>query len=196
MIHSPLTNKTRRLTTYEALLDLQAKGTVEAVGVCNFGVRPLTEITNANLPAPSVTQLILSPFNQHKLIQAWANEHSSTLSCSAWSRLSSADGPQKGWAVVSAIAAQRGMAKANVLIGWALQNNFLSVPRSSAKFKIERQAIAENSWKGTSSFALSKEETAILNNLDEQLPAGRLGALDGWDESAIVDESWDPTLVV
>ena len=195
MIHSPLTNKQQRLATYESLLELQQAGKVQAVGVCNYGVSPLQEIVEAGFPAPAVIQLILSPFNQHKDVAAWAAEYGSVLQCSAWSALSS-KGPEQGWAVVADLAKKRGMTKAQVLVRWAVQKGFLCVPRSSSKFKIERQAIAENSWNGTSSFLLSQAKMDILDGLDEQIPAGRLGIVDGWDKSAIVNDQWDPTTAV
>jgi hypothetical protein len=37
---------------------------------------------------------------------------------------------------------------------------------------------------------------AVLNGLDEQLPAGRLGIIDGWNVDEIVNDQWDPTLIV
>jgi len=37
-IHSSLTDKDRRLATYQALLDLRDSGFVKAVGVCNYGL--------------------------------------------------------------------------------------------------------------------------------------------------------------
>jgi len=196
MIHSPLTNKSKRLATYEALLELQAKGKVGGVGVCHYGVNPLEEIVSAGLPAPLVIQLVLSPFNQHKDVATWAKVHGSVLSCSAWSKLSSQQGPQKGWAVVADIAKDKAMTKQQVLIRWAVQRGYLCVPRSSSKYKIEKQAIAENSWAQTSQFVLTAEEMKILDGLDEQLPAGRLGVKDGWEEADIIDEKWDPTLAV
>ena len=69
-IHSPLTDKERRLATYQALLELRDAGFVRTVGVCNYGVRPLEEISAMvggdagadNLPA--INQLELSPFNR------------------------------------------------------------------------------------------------------------------------------------
>ena len=57
MVHSPPTDAKRRIQTYRALLELQEKGLVKAVGVCNYGVSPLEEIVKAGLPPPSVIQL-------------------------------------------------------------------------------------------------------------------------------------------
>jgi diketogulonate reductase-like aldo/keto reductase len=195
MVHSPLSGSNRRLETYEALLNMQLKGSVRAVGVCHYGVRALNEIVSAGLPAPAVIQLVLSPFNQHKDVAKWAATHGSVLSCAAWSKLSSVEGPVEGWAAVGKIADARGMTKQQVLVRWAVQCGYLCVPRSGSKAKTDQQAIAENSWQGTASYVLSDEDMATLNNLDTKIPAGQLGVLDGWEPSDIVDAKWDPTLL-
>ena len=137
---------------------------------------------------------MLSPFNQHRDVVTWAQSHGSVLSCSAWSKLSSGEGPQQGWSVVAELAKNRGMTKAQVLVRWAVQKGYLCVPRSGSKFKTEQAAIQENSWDGTRGFILSPEEMEILDQLDQQLPAGRLGVLDGWEMTDIKDTRWDPTL--
>jgi 2,5-diketo-D-gluconate reductase A len=193
MVHSPLSGSSRRLETYEALLNMQLKGTVRAVGVCHYGVRALQEIVNAGLPAPAVIQLVLSPFNQHADVAKWAATHGSVLSCAAWSKLSSVEGPTEGWAAVGKIADARGMTKQQVLVRWAVQRGYLCVPRSGSKSKVEQQTIAENSWQGTAPYILSDQDMETLNNLDTHIPAGQLGVLDGWEPSDIVDAKWDPT---
>jgi diketogulonate reductase-like aldo/keto reductase len=48
----------------------------------------IDEITSAGLPPPSVNQLELSPFNQHKDVAQWAKEHDTVVSCGAYSKLS------------------------------------------------------------------------------------------------------------
>jgi diketogulonate reductase-like aldo/keto reductase len=198
-IHSPLTDRSRRLATYEALLELQQEGIVRAVGVCHYGIGPLQELVDEGLPPPAVIQLVLSPFQQHKAIAGsggWAEEHGSIVCCNAWSKLSSVDGPQEGWAVLADVAKSKGMTKAQVLVRWALQKGYLCVPRSGSKFKIERAAIVENSYGGVQPFVLTPKEMEVLDSLDEQLPAGRLGIVDGWSNVDIVDAQWDPTTAV
>lgn len=196
MIHSPLTDKARRLATYRALIDLQTKGLVRAVGVCHFGVAPLQELVDAGLPAPSVIQLVLSPFHPHADVAKWAFDHGSILECAAWSKLSSVTGPADGWAALGKLAAARGMTKQQVLIRWAVQKGYLCIPRSGSKFKAERQAIEENSWAATTPFVLTAKEMALLDALDEQLPAGQLEVVDGWSKADIVDAKWDPTTAI
>lgn len=195
-IHSPLTDAPRRLATYSALLELQNEGLVRAVGVCNYGVNPLQELLDADLSAPSVNQLVLSPFNQHKDAAEVCSKQGIVLACGAWSRLSSADGPQEGWAALADIGKSRGLTKAQVLVRWALQKGYLCVPRSGGKYKIERTAILENSYAGVKDTVLSEKEMATLDGLDEKLPAGRLGIVDGWTKADILSDTWDPTLAV
>ena len=202
MIHSPLTDAERRINTYKALVELKKDRAIRAIGVCHYSTSALDEIINVGLPPPDVIQLQLSPFNQHRDILSWAEKHNSIVSCSAWSRLSSVDGPQDGWAIVSKIAQSKQMTKAQVLIQWSLQNNFCCVPRSGVASKLERNAIYENSYKGMTdeskwkSYYLNEEEMNILNGLDEGLKVGKLGVVDGWKTNDIVDSKWDPTDIV
>jgi diketogulonate reductase-like aldo/keto reductase len=196
-IHSPLTDSSRRLSTYGTLLDAQREGLLRAVGVCNYGLGPLQEIADAGLPLPAVNQLELSPFNAHRNVVDWCNANGVAVSCAAWSRLSSADGPTKQWDVLSQIAQNKGMTKAQILVRWSLQNGFLCVPRSGCGSKLERVAIAENSYGGVNSRTneldiLTMEEMKILDGLDVGYKAGRLGRNDGWKDSDVTGPNWDP----
>lgn len=193
MLHSPLTDMDRRIQSYAALVDLQKSGLVRSIGVCHFGVQPLEELVSHNLPAPQVIQLQLSPFNQHADIAAWARAHGSVLSCAAWSKLSSMDGPQEGWAVVAALAKSKSVTKAQILVRWALQSGYVCVPRSAAASKIERIAIRENSYVGVQDFVLTPSEMQTLKELEIGLPAGQLGVTDGYTTDDILSKQWDPT---
>ncbi|KAL7528440.1 hypothetical protein ACHAWF_002560 [Thalassiosira exigua] len=205
-IQSPLTDKERRLASYRALLDLRDAGFVQSVGVCNYGVRPLKEIAEmlgpddlANLPA--INQLELSPFNMHRDVVQHCDANGIAVGCAAWSKLSGVDGPAEGWAVLSDLAAARGVTKAQLLVRWSLQRGYVCVPRSGSKSKVERTAIAENSYggvnpsrdDGTSSFLLSEEDMKVLDGLDVGYKAGKLGRRDGWGDADVAGPEWDPT---
>lgn len=178
---------------------MRDSGFVKTVGVCNYGLAALKEIAVADLELPAVNQLELSPFNAHKEVVDWCSTYGVAVSCGAWSRLSGADGPAEGWEVVSKIAAAKGMTKAQVMVRWSLQKGYICVPRSAAKVKVEKVAIAENSYGGVNqdaSFVLSKEEMDTLDSLDVGYKAGKLGRIDGWDASDIQGPDWDPTELV
>ena len=209
-IHSPLTDKDRRLTTYQALLELRDSGFVKSVGVCNFGVGALQEIQTMvgennleNLPA--MNQLELSPFNMHSDVVQYCDQNGIAVGCSAWSKLSGVQGPAEGWTVLADLAQSKGMTKAQLLVRWSIQKGYVCVPRSGSGSKVERVAIAENSYGGVnpmqaeggddspSSFVLTKDDMKILDGLDIGYKAGKLGRRDGWDDSDVASDDWDPT---
>jgi len=197
-IHSPLTDKSRRHETYAALLELRDAGFVKSVGVCNYGLGPLNEIFDSGLDLPSVNQLELSPFNTHADIVAWCKSRGISLSCGAWSKLSGVDGPADQWAIVADMAMKKGMTKAQILARWSLQKGYVCVPRSSASSKLERLAIAENAYGGinilpSGKSALTAGEMNILDGLNIDYKAGRLGRRDGWGNEDVVNQDWDPT---
>ncbi|KAL7533619.1 hypothetical protein ACHAXR_005344 [Thalassiosira sp. AJA248-18] len=206
-IHSPLTNKVRRLETYQALLELRDAGFVRSVGVCNYGLGPLREIEEMvgddnleNLPA--MNQLELSPFNMHREVVEYCDANGIAVGCSAWSKLSGVDGPAEGWAVLADLAKAKGVTKAQLLVRWSLQHGYVCVPRSGCASKVERVAIAENSYGGVnpedaeSSFLLSKDDMMMLDGLDIGYKAGKLGRRDGWGDADVVGPEWDPTEIV
>jgi len=234
-IHSPLTTKEKRLTTYRALVELQQETKlnrnsdntdsttdpecpkIRAIGVCNYGVRPLQEIVEAGLPLPQINQLEISPFNQHKEVVEFCQQHQIAIGCAAWSKLSGANGPQPQWEILSEIATKRKISKAQLLVKWSLQSGYVCVPRTSSDTLEKRLAIIENSYGGTqliqqnedgkdtimnenkkdvSQVLLTTEEMKILNGLDISYKAGQLGRTDGWTEKDIVNSSWDPTEAV
>jgi len=202
-IHSPLTDEARRLGTYRALLELRDAGFVRAVGLANYGVGPLREIERMvetqieNLPA--INQLELSPFNPHGDVVRYCNDNGIAVGCAAWSKLSGVDGPAEGWAVLSDLAKARGVTKAQLLVRWALQKGYACVPRSGTGSKLERTAIAENSYGGvnpsaaTTPFVLTGEDMAVLDGLDVGYKAGKLGRRDGWADADVSGPEWDPT---
>lgn len=195
-VHSPLTDKTRRLESYKSLLFLRDAGFVKSVGVSNYGVGALQEILDADLDLPAVNQLELSPFNQHQDVVEWCNKNGVAISCCAWSKLSSTADLTEGWDTLAKLSLQKGMTKAQVMVRWAIQKGYACVPRSASASKVERVAIAENSYGGVNSkpsFVLTPEEMQILDRLDVSFPAGKLGRRDGWVDSDVTGTDWDPT---
>lgn len=89
------------------------------------------------------------------------------------------------------------MTKAQVLVRWSLQKGYVCVPRSAATSKLERIAIAENSYGGVNtedgSCILSDEEMSIIDALNVDWKAGQLGRRDGWSDEDVTDMNWEPT---
>lgn len=196
-IHSPLTDRERRLESYSALLELRDAGFVKSVGVCNYGIGPLKEMKEYGLELPAINQLELSPFNTHSDVVSWCQDNNIAIGCAAWSKLSGTDGPQEQWQILSEIARKKDMTKAQVLVRWGLQKGYVCVPRSATASKIERLAIGENSYggvnRGGKNNILTDEEMSILDTLNIDLRAGKLGRRDGWNDNDVTGIEWDPT---
>lgn len=206
-IHSPLTDKQRRLATFQALLELRDAGFVRTVGVCNYGVGPLEEISTMvggkarTEDLPAINQLELSPFNRHEDVVEFCDGHGIAVGCAAWSKLSGVNGPAKEWEVLASLAKAKSVTKAQLLVRWALQKGYVCVPRSGSTSRAERAAIAENSYGGVNPgdgapFVLNQEDFNILDGLDISYKSGKLGRRDGWDNADVVSPDWDPTEVV
>ncbi|KAL3772307.1 hypothetical protein ACHAW5_004912 [Stephanodiscus triporus] len=205
MIHSPLTDVGRRRGTYRALLELRDAGFVRSVGVCNYGIGPLQELrelvgVNNVDDLPAINQLELSPFNTHRDVVRYCDMYGIAIGCSAWSGLSGVSGPAEGWAILSDLAKSRGMTKAQLLVRWSLQKGYVCVPRSGSLSRVERLAIAENSYGGVNpaamDFVLTDEDIKVLDGLDIGYKAGKLGRRDGWEDGDVVGPDWDPADVV
>jgi len=213
LLHSPLTDKARRLASWQALLELREEGLVRSVGCCNFGTRALDEI-EAAFPGkgPQMLQLELSPYNQHKDCVAWCEARGVPVVCGAWSQLSGSFnwGSDDEYRALQAVAKAHSATKAQILVRWAVQRGFGALPRSGVGSAAEKLAIRQNSGRGVSSRgwyagpaeetwgggALTREEMASLDGLDQQLAAGRLGRTDGWAAADVSGVDWDPTTVV
>ena len=136
-LHSPLPGSELRIATYKTLLQLKEEGLIHSVGVCNYGLCHLKEISANNLPLPSVNQVEISPFNTHKPIVQFCTENNIQISCAAWSKLSSVSGPVEQWAQLGELAKLKGVTKAQILVRWALQKGYGCAPRSGTGSKLE-----------------------------------------------------------
>jgi diketogulonate reductase-like aldo/keto reductase len=216
-IHSPLPGSELRIATYKTLVQLKDEGLICCVGVCNYGLCHLKEISSIGLPLPAVNQLEISPFNTHEPIVKFCKENSVQIACASWSKLSSVSGPVEQWAKLGELSKDKGVTKAQVLVRWALQKGFGCAPRSGTGSKLEvssmfllstnarmystiihhndtqRVAIAENSYGGVINFELSSEDMKLLDSLDVNYKTGKLGRRDGWRDEDVSSEEWDPT---
>lgn len=209
LVHSPLTDSARRLGSWQALLELQEEGLCRSIGVANFGPQHLEELRTVSGEAPQVLQLELSPYNQHRDCTAWAAKHDVAVTCAAWSKLSGTFnwGSDEKYRAMQAIAKAHGATRAQVLVRWAVQRGFGALPRSGTGSSAERLAIRQNSADGSgllpessasrdmtwSGGPLTAAEMTTLDGFEEQLPAGRLGRLDGWSAGDVGGSDWDPT---
>jgi diketogulonate reductase-like aldo/keto reductase len=130
-------------------------GYARSIGVSNFDVREMEQVTSPASRPPVVNQVQLSPFSyRRKLIEA-ARQRRITIE--AYSPLGT--GRHLRDKTINQIASDVGRTPAQVLLRWGLQHGLVVLPKSTHRDRIEEnvQALA---------FTLSPPHMASLDALD------------------------------
>lgn len=163
LIHWPVQHL--RKDSWRALVEIQKQKRCRAIGVSNYTVRHLKELMSDSAVVPAVNQVELSPFlTQPELVRFCAEQG---IAVEAYSPLTR--GFKLSHPVIVRIAGQHQKTSAQVMIRWALQRDFIVIPKSSNPARIEENAAVFD-------FELSPSEMATLDGLNENLR-----------------KSWDPT---
>ncbi|MBA2671007.1 MAG: aldo/keto reductase [Gemmatimonadetes bacterium] len=162
LMHWPLPDK--RLESWRAMERMLKDGRTRAIGVSNFMVQHLRELLECDVQ-PAVNQIELSPYNflSRADVVALCRQHGIVLE--AYSPLTKArrlDDP-----TVGEIADSHGKTPAQVLIRYAIDKDFVAIPKST-----NHQRIRENA--DVFDFQLSDQDLNRLDALDE-------GLATGWD---------------
>lgn len=142
-----------RPDVWEHLLDARRDGLVRAVGVSNYGVAQIDELTSATGSTPSVNQIEWGPALYDPAVVAAHRERRVQLE--GYSPLRTTDLRHR---LLVPIADAYGVTPAQVVIRWHLQHGIAVIPRSS-----NRGRIAENA--DVFAFELSGDEMAKLDGL-------------------------------
>jgi diketogulonate reductase-like aldo/keto reductase len=154
-----------RLPTWRTLAGLRGGGKARSIGVSNFTIRHLTELIADSETIPAVNQVELHPYLYQRELMDFC--HETTIVVEAYSPLTHGerlDDPR-----LVAIARNYSKSPAQVLIRWALQHDFVVIPKSA-----KRQRIIENA-----------------DVFDFAISAADMQALDGFNEN--LRTCWDPT---
>jgi len=161
LIHWPVEGK--RQESWRALERLRSEGRAKAIGVSNYLVPHLEELlTYANEP-PSVNQIEVHPFLQHRETRAFCNKH--RIVVEAYSPLTSGhriDDPR-----LVSIAQGIGKSPAQVLLRWGIQHGLVVLPKSTHEHRIVENAHLFD-------FTLDPTAMTALDALEE-------GTATGWD---------------
>jgi diketogulonate reductase-like aldo/keto reductase len=131
------------------------RGYTRSIGVSNFSVSEIGEVTAAATIAPVVNQVQFSPFEWRRgLLEACA-EHG--IAIEAYSPLGT--GRHLDHRTVKEIADRVDRTPAQVLIRWCLQRDTIVIPKSTHRERIEANARVFD-------FELSDQDVAALDALD------------------------------
>lgn len=161
LIHWPVAGQ--RLDSWRALESLFQAGRARSIGVSNFLVPHLRELSGVAKVLPAVNQIELTPFLQRRDTCALCGELGITLE--AYSPLTR--GQRLDHPVVLDIASQVQRSPAQVLLRWGIQRGFVILPKSVTPSRIEENASLFD-------FSLDSAAMARLDDLEE-------GLVTGWD---------------
>lgn len=159
LIHSPYGGKTARLASWKAVEDAIDAGEVKTGGVSNYGVKHLEELL-ASKPRimPAVNQIEVHPFNTRQKITSWCQEHGVIVE--AYAPLARA--LRFKHPTIASLSGKYGCTPAQLMVRWSLQNNFIPLPKSVSKERIEANGKIDF-------FEIEEEDMQTLTALDEYL---------------------------
>jgi diketogulonate reductase-like aldo/keto reductase len=154
-----------RLKSWKAMEKLLSDGKARAIGVSNFMKRHVEELLHNSDVAPVINQIELSPFNyllRRDTIEFCLENDIAIEAYSPLTKGSKLDDPN-----LVEIAKRYSKSPAQMLIRWALEHEFVVIPKSTKEHR-----IIENS--NVFDFSISKDDMDFLNGLNENL-------ITGWD---------------
>lgn len=168
LVHAPVGGEPgQRLGTWHALEALQAAGKAKSIGVSNYGAHHIEEILGdaASKVVPAINQCELHPFLTRAKLVAWCRGKG--IAFQGYCPLARCR--KFGDARLAGVAKGVGKSEAQVMIRWALQHGYVTIPKSSSAARIKENAAVFD-W------ALSEADMATLDACDEDYHV-----------------SWDPT---
>ncbi len=130
LIHSPQSNREKRLGTYKALQEAVNSGTIKTIGVSNYGIHHLKELLKWDglTIKPSINQIEISPWLQRQELVKFSQDNGIVLESysplTRGQRLTNLD-PELG-----ALANKYGKSPAQVLIKWNIQKGYIALPKT------------------------------------------------------------------
>jgi 2,5-diketo-D-gluconate reductase A len=153
LIHWPPPRKGASRMLWNELLEVQAGGQVRNVGVSNYSLTEIDDLTRTSRQAPAVNQIDWGPTLYDGRILAGHAERGIAVEGYSGLKNTNLDEP-----VLAKIATVHGVTSAQVVLRWHLEHAITVIPKSS---KPER--IATNF--DLQSFALSPDEVASIDAL-------------------------------
>ncbi|KAH3682164.1 hypothetical protein WICPIJ_006861 [Wickerhamomyces pijperi] len=134
LINSPLSNKRKRLETYQALQESVDQGLVKSIGVSNYGVRHLQELFEWDKLRilPVVNQLEYHPWLKRPEIQQYCQDHDMKIMGSASLTLAK----MLSDPLLIDIADKHQCTTAQILLRWGYQQGVISLAGSKSPKRI------------------------------------------------------------
>lgn len=152
LIHWPVKGKYK--DTWRALEKLYADGYVRSIGVSNFQISHLEDVLSVADIVPMVNQVEYHPLLAQNPLREFCR--SKSIQLEAWSPLMQG---KLNDPVLVGIADNYGKTPAQIVLRWDLQNEVVTIPKSSHPGRIRENAAIFD-------FELTEEDMARIGELD------------------------------
>ncbi|WP_428845978.1 aldo/keto reductase [Bacillus paramycoides] len=159
LVHWPVEGKYK--DTWRALETLYKEKRVRAIGVSNFQIHHLQDVLADAEMKPMINQVEYHPRLTQKELQAFCKEQG--IQMEAWSPLM--QGQLLDNETLQEIAHKYGKTTAQIILRWDLQNEVVTIPKSTKEHRIIANADIFN-------FELTKEDMEKIDALNENHRVG------------------------
>ncbi|CAI8875239.1 MULTISPECIES: aldo/keto reductase [Bacillus] len=159
LVHWPVEGKYK--DTWRALEKLYKEGRVRAIGVSNFQIHHLKDVMEGAEVKPMINQVEYHPRLTQKELRDFCREQG--IQMEAWSPLMQGqllDNP-----ALQEIADKYGKTTAQIILRWDLQNEVVTIPKSTKEHRIIQNADIFN-------FELTKEDMEQIDALNQNHRVG------------------------
>lgn len=154
LIHFPVTEL--RGPAWRKMEEILASGRARAIGVSNYTVRHLEELMGQSSIKPAVNQVELHVYLQQPELIEYCKLHG--IAVEAYSPLAHGRGMNNK--VLRQIAKKHNATTAQVMIAWAVQRGFITIPKTT---HLDR--LAENL--SATEITLDQKDLKLITSLDE-----------------------------
>ncbi|MGM2511123.1 aldo/keto reductase [Bacillus cereus group sp. BceL035] len=159
LVHWPVEGKYK--DTWRALETLYKEKRVRAIGVSNFQIHHLQDVLADAEMKPMINQVEYHPRLTQKELQAFCKEQG--IQMEAWSPLM--QGQLLDNETLQEIAHKYGKTTAQIILRWDLQNEVVTIPKSTKEHRIIANADVFN-------FELTKEDMEKIDALNQNHRVG------------------------
>ena len=165
LVHWAVPSQGQYVEAWKALIELQQRGLVRAIGVSNYPAEQLQEIIETTGVAPAIHQIELHPYFQQRELREIHAQHG--ILTESWGPLGQGKSDLLENTVITGIAEGHGATPAQVVLAWHLAHGIVTIPKSVTPSRIVENLAAVE-------LVLATDEIAAIDELDR--PDGRGGA--------------------
>jgi 2,5-diketo-D-gluconate reductase A len=147
---------------WRAMEELNADGTLKAIGVSNFYPDRLVDFVLHNKVAPAVNQIEVNPF--HQRIESQKLHDKYKIQTEGWAPFAEGKHDIFKNETLASIAAKYGKSVAQVILRWHIERDIIVIPKS-----VKRERMIENF--SVFGFVLSDEDMTAIRALDRKTTA-------------------------